>query len=176
MRSISVFCGSRSGEHPHFEELAKSTGQFLAQSGIRLVYGGARNGLMGLMARSALEAGGEVLGVIPEYLIPSEGAQTGIELRITATLAARKAMMVNEADGFLVLPGGAGTLEEVFDMVMLGQLGQHEKRAAFVDHSYWAELERLFEKIVENGFADSSILSALSFHETPEAAITSLMS
>lgn len=175
MRSLSVFCGSRSGNNTEFEVLAASTGRMMAERGIRLVYGGASKGLMGVTARAAIEAGGQVLGVIPEYLIPSEGAQQGIELRITATLAARKAMMLDEADGFIVLPGGAGTLEEVFDMIVLGQLGQHEKRAAFIGRSYWSELESLLEKIVANGFADSSILDDISFHDTPDSALDTLI-
>jgi uncharacterized protein (TIGR00730 family) len=175
MRSISVFCGSRTGQSRHHLELARETGRVFAKNNIRLVYGGAINGLMGEMARAALDADGEVLGIIPEYLIPSEGAQDGIKLRITATLAARKAMMINEASGFLVLPGGAGTLEEVFDMIVLAQLGQHSKPAAFVDASYWAELKTLLQKIVANGFADSQTPDRLSFHDHPQSALDAVL-
>jgi len=174
MRSVCVFCGSHAGTDPRFKALAISAGQAIARSGLKLVYGGAEAGLMGEMARAALAEGGSVLGVIPEFLIPSEGIQDGIEQRITATLAARKAIMVEEADGFLVLPGGAGTLEEVFDMIMLRQLGRHDKPAVFVDAEFWAPLETLLNRVVEAGFAQDNVMSALSFHADPEGALNAL--
>jgi len=174
MRSLCVFCGTKSGREARYEALAEDVGRAVARAGMRLVYGGATAGLMGVTARAALAEGGEVFGVIPEFLIPVEGCQKGVEIRITATMAARKAMMVEEADGFLILPGGAGTLEEVFDMVMLAQLGRHAKPAAFLDSAFWGPLETLLRHVVETGFADPKILAALSFHGGVEDALEAL--
>lgn len=174
MRSVCVFCGSKTGSEPRYSALAEAAGQAIARRGHRLVYGGAEAGLMGLCARAALAEGGAVFGIIPEFLIPVEGAQAGAEIRVTATMAARKAMMLEEADGFLVLPGGAGTLEEVFDMVMLAQLGRHAKPAAFVDGAFWSPLERLLRHVVEAGFAEPAALESLSFHGGIEDALNRL--
>ncbi len=176
MRSICVFCGSSDGSDARFAKLAEDTGRELARKGLRLVYGGAEAGLMGRMARAALDEGGEVLGVIPEFLIPLEGLQDGVEPRITATLASRKAIMVEEADGFLVLPGGAGTLEEIFDMIMLRQLGRHQKPAAFVDADFWGPLETLLLRVVDAGFAQDDVIRTISFHPEAGDAIERLQS
>lgn len=175
MRSICVFCGSKQGEDRHFTQLAEATGAALARAGARMVYGGAEAGLMGVVARSALKQGGEVLGIIPEFLIPIEGAQAGADIRITATMASRKAMLVEEADAFLVLPGGFGTLEEIFDMIRLRQQGGHAKPAGFVDKDFWAPLEQLARHIVDTGFADAAMLDAIAFHKTPQEAVDSLL-
>lgn len=174
MRSICVFCGSSSGYDRAFEAQAQTCGTALAERGWRMVYGGAETGLMGVAARACLDADGEVLGVIPEFLIPIEGAQAGAEIRITATLAARKATMVEEADGFLILPGGAGTLEEIFDVVMLGQMGRHDKPIAFVDTAFWGPLETLMRHIVATGFTDPSVLERMSFFDEVEDALVAL--
>lgn len=174
MGSICVFCGSGFGLEPGHAELAAAAGRAIAQRGWRMVYGGAEAGLMGVAARACLEAGGPVLGVIPEFLIPVEGAQDGAEIRITATMGARKAMMIEEADAFLILPGGAGTLEEIFDMVMLRQLGRHDKPSAFLDAAYWGPLEVLMRHVVDHGYAKSDVLDAMSFHTSPEAALDAL--
>jgi len=174
MRSICLYCGSGAGHDPAFAAMARETGQAVARAGLRLVYGGAQTGLMGEAARAALAGGGPVLGVIPEFLIPSEGAQEGVELRITATLASRKAMMAAEADAFLILPGGAGTLEEVFDMIVQRQNGMHLKPAAFVGTGFWAPLEVLLNHVAASGFADAGLLDALSFHPDPASALAAL--
>ncbi len=174
MRSICLYCGSGAGHDPEFAQMAREAGQAVARAGLRLVYGGAQSGLMGEAARAALAEGGPVLGVIPEFLIPIEGAQEGVDLRITATLASRKAMMTAEADAFLILPGGAGTLEEVFDMIMQRQHGQHAKPAAFVGTQFWAPLEVLLDQVAKSGFADASLLNALSFHADPASALAML--
>ncbi|MFW6412876.1 MAG: TIGR00730 family Rossman fold protein [Oceanicaulis sp.] len=174
MRSICVFCGTKTGTEPRYEALADAAGRAIARRGDRLVYGGAERGLMGITARAALAEGGSVFGVIPEFLIPVEGAQDGVEIRVTATMAARKAMMVEEADAFLILPGGAGTLEEIFDMVMLAQLGRHKKPAAFLDAAFWGPLETLLRHVVDTGFASPAILDGLSFHGGVEDALSRL--
>jgi uncharacterized protein (TIGR00730 family) len=174
MGSICVFCGSGLGADPSHEALAQQAGRAIAARGWRMVYGGGAAGLMGVAARACLEAGGSVLGVIPEFLIPVEGAQEGADIRITATMGARKAMMVEEADAFLILPGGAGTLEEVFDMIMLCQLGRHAKPSAFADEAYWAPLQALMRHVVQAGYAKPDVLEAMSFHAQPDAALDAL--
>jgi len=174
MGSICVFCGSGTGRDARHEALAERAGAAMAARGWRMVYGGAETGLMGVAARACLEAGGSVLGVIPEFMIPVEGAQAGAEIRITATMGARKALLVEEADAFLVLPGGAGTLEEVFDMIMLRQLGRHEKPCAFLDAQYWAPLEALMKHVTAAGYAKPEVLEAMSFHAGPDAALDAL--
>ena len=174
MGSVCVFCGTSTGTDPHHEALAIAAGRALARRDWRMVYGGGEIGLAGVTARACLEAGGAVTGVIPEFLIPVEGAQDGAEIRITATLGARKAMMVEEADAFLVLPGGAGTLEEVFDMLMLRQLGRHRKPSAFLDADYWAPLEALMRHVSASGYAQRDVLEAMSFHATADEALDAL--
>jgi uncharacterized protein (TIGR00730 family) len=175
MRSICVFCGSKQGEDRHFTQLAQATGVAIARAGVRMVYGGAEAGLMGVAARAALKEGGEVLGIIPEFLIPIEGAQHGADIRVTATMASRKAMLVEEADAFLVLPGGFGTLEEIFDMIRMRQNGSYAKPACFIDAQFWAPLEQLMRHIVETGFADADALNAIDFQKTPEEAVDGLL-
>jgi uncharacterized protein (TIGR00730 family) len=128
MRSLCVFCGSSPGVRPQYASAARQLAYCLATQGIRLIYGGARVGLMGELANSMLHAGGEVTGVIPEGLLTREVAHTDLrDLRIVPTMHERKALMAELADGFLALPGGAGTLEEFFEVWTWAQLGIHRK-------------------------------------------------
>ena len=128
MRSLCVFCGSSPGVRPEYTSAARQLASCLATQGIRLVYGGARVGLMGELADGVLHAGGEVTGVIPEGLLAREVAHTDLrDLRIVPTMHERKALMAELADGFLALPGGAGTLEEFFEVWTWAQLGIHRK-------------------------------------------------
>jgi uncharacterized protein (TIGR00730 family) len=130
LKRIAVFCGSGKGHprRPHYLESARETGRTLAERGIGVVYGGGRIGLMGAVADSALEAGGEVIGVIPESIAALEVAHTGLtELHIVASMHERKALMASLADAFLALPGGYGTFEEFFEALTWAQLGLHRK-------------------------------------------------
>jgi len=128
LRRLCVFTGSSAGVRPEYREAARDLGRLLAQRGIGLVYGGARVGLMGAVADAALEAGGVVIGVIPQGLVAKEIAHTGLtELRVVASMHERKAMMADLADGFVALPGGWGTLEEFFEVLTWAQLGLHAK-------------------------------------------------
>jgi uncharacterized protein (TIGR00730 family) len=118
-----------------------------------------------------------VLGIIPEFLIPIEGAQDGADIRVTATMASRKAMLVEEADAFLVLPGGFGTMEEIFDMIRLRQNGDPTpSRPASSMRSFWAPMQQLVRHIVDTGFADAAMLNTIGFHETPQEAVDGLLS
>jgi uncharacterized protein (TIGR00730 family) len=128
MRSLCVFCGSSPGVRPAYAAAARQLGTLLAHRGTRLVYGGARVGLMGSLADAVLRAGGEVTGVIPEGVLAREVARTDLrDLRIVPTMHERKAVMAELADGFIAIPGGAGTLEEFFEVWTWAQLGIHRK-------------------------------------------------
>lgn len=125
---LCVFCGSSFGRLPVYEAVAAQLGAVLAQEGIGLVYGGAAVGLMGAVADAALGAGGEVIGVMPQSLVDKEIAHTGLgDLRIVGSMHERKALMADLADGFIALPGGIGTLEELFEVWTWAQLGHHRK-------------------------------------------------
>ena len=148
MQSICVFCGSNIGANPAYAEAARDLGRRIAGRGLRLVYGGAKVGLMGAIADAALAVGGHVTGIMPIALVEKEIAHAGLtELRTVGSMHERKAMMADRSDAFLGLPGGAGTLEEVFEIWTWGQLGHHKKPvgllnvagfydrlAAFLDH------------------------------------------
>ena len=130
MKRIAVFCGSGKGHsgRPHYLEAARDAGRTLAERGIVVVYGGGRTGLMGALADSALEAGGEVIGVIPESIAALEVAHTALtDLHIVSYMHERKALMASLADAFLALPGGYGTFEEFFEALTWAQLGLHRK-------------------------------------------------
>ncbi len=128
MRRLCVFCGSNPGRLPAYREAAAALGRTLAERGVGVVYGGASVGLMGVVADAALAAGGEVIGVIPRALMDRELGHAGLtELRVVGSMHARKAMMAELSDGFVALPGGAGTLEEIFEIWTWAQLGDHDK-------------------------------------------------
>ena len=128
MERICVFCGSSPGSRPEFVEAAVQLGEDLARRGITLVYGGGRVGMMGAVARGVLDAGGEVIGVIPRDLVDQEVAFTDLlDLRVVDTMHERKALMVELAQGFIALPGGLGTLEEFAEVLTWAQLGIHRK-------------------------------------------------
>ncbi|MBA4610837.1 TIGR00730 family Rossman fold protein [Stappia taiwanensis] len=134
MKSICVFCGSSMGGRPDYRAAAEQAGQAIARSGRRLVYGGAKVGLMGVVADAALAAGGEVVGVLPVSLQEKELAHEGLtELHVVSSMHERKAMMADLSDGFIALPGGAGTLEEIFEIWTWGQLGYHRKPCGFLN-------------------------------------------
>ncbi|WIX79665.1 TIGR00730 family Rossman fold protein [Amycolatopsis carbonis] len=154
LRRICVFCGSSMGFSPAYAEAAAELGKLLAQRGIGLVYGGASVGTMGVVADSALAAGGEVIGVIPEALSSVEIAHAGLtELHVVADMHQRKAKMAALSDGFLTLPGGAGTLEELFEVWTWAQLGLHSKPIGLVDvGGYYGPLVSFADHMVTEGF------------------------
>ncbi len=142
MRSVCVYCGSSSGRREVYRDAARDLGRALAARGWRLVYGGASIGLMGAIADSVLEAGGEAIGVIPESLMTDEVAHRGLtELCVTESMHERKTLMAELADAFLALPGGLGTLEELFEILTWAQLGFHDKPCGLLDVAgYFTEL------------------------------------
>lgn len=151
---LTVFCGSASGSLPAYTEVAEQLGRLLAERGIGLVYGGASVGLMGSVANAALAAGGEVIGVIPKALASREIAHDGLtQLHVVSSMHERKAMMAELSDGFIALPGGAGTLEEIFEVWTWGQLGYHRKPCALFNVAgYYDALVSFVEQVVEQGF------------------------
>lgn len=134
MRSVCVFSGSSPGARPSYARAAEALGREVASRGLRLVYGGASVGLMGVVADAALAAGGEVVGVIPQHLVDREVAHTGLtDLHVTGSMHERKALMADLADGFVALPGGLGTLEELAEILTWSQLGLQSKPCGLLD-------------------------------------------
>ncbi|KIG14901.1 Lysine decarboxylase family protein [Enhygromyxa salina] len=154
MQRICVFCGSAAGVSPAYAQAAKQFGQALAGRGLGLVFGGGNVGLMGAVANAALEAGAEVIGVLPKALQAREPGHQGLtQLHVVAGMHERKAMMAELCDGFVALPGGLGTLEELFEVWTWAMLGFHRKPVCLLDvGGYWAPLLAMVERMVDDGF------------------------
>jgi len=154
MERLCVFSGSSPGAHPDYVRTAQELGRSLAAAGVGLVYGGASVGLMGAVADAALEAGGEAIGVIPQALVDREIAHQGLsELRIVSSMHERKALMAELAGGFVALPGGMGTLEELFEVYTWTQLGLHSKPLGLLDvRDYFAALVAFLDHAVAERF------------------------
>jgi len=151
---ICVYCGSSVGARPTYAAAARELGRVLAGRGIGLVFGGGHVGLMGVLADTMLAAGADVIGVIPEALVARELAHQGVsDMRVVATMHERKALMADLADGFIALPGGLGTLEELFEALTWAQLGLHAKPCGLLDvGGFFDDLARFLDRVVEDGF------------------------
>jgi uncharacterized protein (TIGR00730 family) len=154
MRRICVFCGSSPGRSPAYAQAAVELGQTLVARGLGLVYGGASVGLMGKLADTVLQAGGEVIGVIPDTLIRYEVAHRGLpDLRVVRSMAERKTLMAELSDGFISLPGGTGTLDEMTEMLTWSQLGEHDKPSGLLDvDGFYSNLIAFLDHAVEERF------------------------
>ena len=163
MNSIAIFCGSTLGSDPVYADAAKKTGEYLAQQGKTLVYGGGRSGLMGIVADSALEAGGKVIGVIPQGLVDRELAHPNLtELHVVTSMHERKTMMADLSDGFIALPGGAGTIEEIFEQWTWAQLGIHLKPCAFLNiNGFYDSLLQFIQHTTDQEFTRARFTNAL---------------
>jgi len=152
--SLCVYCGSSSGEHPEYAEQARAFGAEMARRDITLVYGGGNVGLMGVVADAVLACGGKVIGVIPRQLVDREVAHAGLtELQVVDTMHQRKTRMFELSDAFVALPGGFGTLDEMFEMLTWSQLGLHGYPCAFLDvRGYYAPLRGMMDHMVGEGF------------------------
>ncbi|MFK2893958.1 LOG family protein [Dyella flagellata] len=152
--ALCVYCGSQSGQHPIYAETARAFGLELARRGIALVYGGGKVGLMGTVANAVLNGGGEVIGVIPRQLVEREVAHTGLtELVVVDTMHQRKTRMYELAQAFVALPGGFGTMDEMFEMLTWAQLGLHRHPCAFLDtQGYYGHLRSMMNHMVAEGF------------------------
>ncbi|MCC7017319.1 MAG: TIGR00730 family Rossman fold protein [Rhodospirillales bacterium] len=176
--SVCVFCGSKAGNDPNWARAADRLGRLLAEAGIRLVYGGGRIGLMGVVAQAVMRSGGKVSGVIPDFLTKLEVADTGVtDLIIVDSMHERKRRMFDLADGFVVLPGGLGTLDETFEIVTWKQLRHHSKPIVILNvNGYWSPFADLVQSIVAGGFAHPAVTDLFSLVEEPEDVIPALRS
>ena len=174
--SICVFCGSRLGAKPEYEAAAIEMGRAIGENGWRLVYGAGDVGLMGTVARAAQEAGAQTFGVIPENLEKAEvGKRDLTEYVVTKDMHARKTRMYEEGDVIVVLPGGAGSLDELFEVLTWRQLGLHEKPIYVVNtEGYWDKLLDLIDHVIEQGFASNSLKTLIKPVSTPAEIIEDL--
>jgi uncharacterized protein (TIGR00730 family) len=179
---VCVFCGSSSGSDPAFSLLATELGKILAHAKIGLVYGGASVGLMGKVADAVLENEGEVIGVIPEGLQSHELNHKGLtELLITKDMHQRKRIMYERSDGFIALPGGMGTLEEVFEAATWTKLGFHKDARnkpviLLGSSSFWSSLNSFLDMLVDTGFIKESDRGIISYEQDPSEAVRKLAS
>ncbi|PJK13355.1 TIGR00730 family Rossman fold protein [Lysobacteraceae bacterium NML120232] len=158
MQNICLYCGSKPGNRPEYAHLAAALGTHVARSGARLVYGGGRVGLMGIAADAALAAGGEVIGIIPQQLVDWEAAHPGLaQLEVVDTMHQRKMRMFELSDAFIALPGGFGTLDEMFEMLTWQQLGINTKPCAFLGTpGFWQPLMQMLDTMVAEGFVPAA--------------------
>jgi len=176
MKSICVYCGSNPGKDREFIEAAQSLGQILAGKNITLVYGGGRVGLMGEVADATLEAGGKVNGVIPEFMAIKEIAHDQLtQLFVVDSMHTRKAKMVELAEGFIALPGGVGTMEELFEVWTWGQLGQHRYPFGLLNvNGYYDDLVSFLDKMTTKGFLAQIHRDALKVSDNIEDLLAQL--
>jgi uncharacterized protein (TIGR00730 family) len=159
LHSVCVFCGSRSGTDPAYADAARATGEMLARRGWRLVFGAGDVGLMGAVAEAAEAAGGVSLGVIPTHLLNRERKGRDLaRLVVTEDMHERKKVMFMNSDAVVVLPGGAGSLDEFFEVLTWAQIGLHAKPILLLDvNGYWQPLVRLLDHVIAEGFADAGL-------------------
>jgi uncharacterized protein (TIGR00730 family) len=175
-RSVCVFCGSSAGLDPRYAQAAAELGGALARAGIRLVYGAGDVGLMGAVARAAIAAGGETFGVVPQHLVGRErGRRDLARLVVTETMHERKKVMFMNADAIVALPGGPGTLDELFEVLTWRQLGLHAKPVLLLNiGGYWAPLIALIDHILAHGFAEPAFRGYLEAVDSVPALIERL--
>src|SRR5262245_37272451 len=174
VRSLCVFCGSSVGARSEYAAAAIATGRLLAERGIRIVYGAGNVGLMGVLADAALSAGGQVIGVIPQLLVDKELAHRGLtELRIVGSMHERKAVMAELSDGFVALPGGLGTLEELCEILTWAQLGIHHKPVGCLNVlGYFDPLFQLLDRAASEQFFRPQHRGLLLAADTPEQLLS----
>ncbi len=164
MKSLCVYCGSRAGNDPAFNDAAQYIGREAAKRDWRIVYGGGKLGLMGATAGAARDAGGKVFGIIPDFLVELEGVLPGVDHVIVKTMHERKMMMFDESDAILTLPGGIGTLEELIETLSWARLALHRKPIVVLNlNGFWDPLQTLLKHIVDEGFAATELLGDLVF-------------
>lgn len=158
MESLAVFCGASSGNNPVYVEVAQAFGRLLAQQGIAVVFGGGKVGIMGAVADSVLAAGGKAIGVIPRSLVEREVAHPGLtQMHVVETMHERKALMAELSEGFVALPGGWGTFDEICEILTWNQLGILSRPCGFLNvNGYYDSLKRMFDTCVQEGFLSAS--------------------
>lgn len=175
-RSVCVYCGSSSTVADVYKDAAHTVGTLLARHGIELVYGGGRVGLMGIAADAALAAGGRVVGIIPDHIQALEVEHTGLdELIVVPDMHTRKQLMERRSDAFVVLPGGLGTLDEMFEILTWRQLRLHGKPLAIIDvDGYWRPLVGLIDHMIAEGFVRPGNRNFFTVVDRPEAVLEAL--
>jgi uncharacterized protein (TIGR00730 family) len=178
MRRLCVFCGASPGARPAYAEAAEELGRVLVAEGIGLVYGGGKVGLMGRLADAVLAEGGEAIGVLPEALVAKEIGHPGLDdLRVVGSMHERKALMADLSDGFVALPGGLGTVEELFEVYTWAQLGLHRKPCALLDvEGYYQGVASFLEHAVEERFLREQHRAMLMVETEPRPLIERLRS
>jgi len=173
MKHVVVFCGSSAGHDPKYAEAAHAMGNALAKQGINLVYGGGRVGLMGAVAKGALEGGTKVIGIIPDFLKQKEVHHTGLhELVVVDTMHERKLLMHERSEGIIMLPGGFGTFEEFFEMLTWAQLGLHQHPIAILNtNGFYNDLLAMMQTMVDKGFVKQANLDLIVVADEPEALV-----
>jgi hypothetical protein len=172
-RRLCVFCGSSPGARPSYREVAAALGSALVERGFELVYGGGNVGLMGIVADAVLAGGGKVTGVIPDGLLRREVGHTGVsDLRVVSSMHERKALMAELSSGFIALPGGIGTLEEIFEVLTWAQLGIHAKPCALLDvDGYFQQLVAFLDHVAEQRFVRPEHRAMLMVEQQPGALL-----
>ncbi|WP_170414493.1 TIGR00730 family Rossman fold protein [Ruegeria atlantica] len=175
-KSVCVYCGSRNGANSAYSNAAQQFGTLLAEEGWRLVYGAGDVGLMGEVARAAQSAGGDTFGVIPVHLLQREVGKTDLtRFVVTETMHERKKVMIMNADAVIVLPGGPGSLDELFEALTWRQLGLHDKPILIMNvDGYWDTLHELLQQVIGQGFADASLSDFITWVDGPDAAMSAL--
>ncbi|MDJ0897869.1 MAG: TIGR00730 family Rossman fold protein [Xenococcus sp. MO_188.B8] len=173
MKYICVFCGSKMGNRDVYKLAAQAMGKAIASRGLNLVYGGSDVGLMGVIADTVLENGGEVIGVIPEFFISQEVAHENLtKLHIVKSMHERKALMANSADAFIAMPGGYGTLEELAEIITWAQLNLHNKPIGILNiDNYYKSLLEFFNKSVNEGFLSTKLRSLILEASDPNSLL-----
>jgi len=178
LKAITVFAGARPGRGDRYVDVARATGTLLARSGVTIVFGGGRRGLMGVLATAAIAAGGRVIGVIPRALQAREDAFEPLalaELHVVESMHERKALLASLGEGFLALPGGFGTLEELCEMTTWSQLGIHAKPVVLLDvDGFYAPLLAMFDRATRDGFIDSNERPLVATAPDPASALAAL--
>ncbi|HFD12671.1 MAG TPA: TIGR00730 family Rossman fold protein [Crenotrichaceae bacterium] len=178
MRSICVFCGSRTGSNSQYEKVTRQLATELVDNSLTLIYGAGDIGLMGILAEQVLSKGGRVIGIIPNHLCKKEIVHNGLtELVVTENMLERKQLMMTRADGFIALPGGLGTLDEILEVATWKQLGQISKPLCLINSDgFYDPFISFIQNLVDAGFMDQTQLELLPLMETPEQAIRFLLS
>jgi len=176
MKSVAIYCGANAGASDIYQQQAHEMGRVLAERDLTLVYGGGRVGLMGAVADSVLQHGGRAVGVIPDFLADKELAHLGLtELHVVKSMHERKLLMADLADGFVAMPGGYGTLEELFEVLTWGQLGLHPKPIGVLNvDGFYTHLLRALDHMVNEGFLRAENRQQLLQAETPSALLDQL--
>ena len=177
MKSVAVYCGSSAGTNEIYTQQAHEMGRVLVERNMTLVYGGGRVGLMGTIADSVMQHGGKVIGVIPDFLANKELAHNGLtELHIVKTMHERKLLMADLAEGFVAMPGGYGTLEELFEVLTWGQLGLHRKSIGLLNvEGYYDHLLRALDHMVQEGLLRGENRQQLLSNPTPNGIIDQML-